>query len=556
MDILKKDDRVRELLTPTRVVASYNAKNEAVFTDESVPTQVLYTYTNENACELKKGSWVLLDFGREINGSIRIITNYIQSEIKSVSNAEIRISLGESVSEAMSSIGEKNATNNHTPRDIKMLLSRMGGAEYGESGFRFARIEVLSDVTVGIQKVYAIYTHDGAPMLGSFECNDSLLNDIWKTGTYNVYLNMQNYLFDGIKRDRLVWIGDMHPEVSTICTTFGKHKCVERSLDFVRDTTPRDAWMNGIATYSMWWVIIHYDWYMHWGDFEYLSQQKDYLMYTAQKAVKWVNSGYPRTGGSMLYFVDWSSADSESEIEGVKALFALGLSRMAKLLELLDEKVLAEECKKYSEVIKAEKSQRTVNKRIAALNVLADRYTGREVESLTGNSAEEMSCFLGYYILLAKQGLVDCGKDSCENIFEVIRKFWGGMLSMGATAFWEDFDIKWLENSYRIDELQVEGKNDIHGYFGKYCYKQLRHSLCHGWASGPTAYLSSYVLGVEIMEAGCKKIAINPHLGNLKWVKGTYPTPYGVVEIEHNVDNFGRVVSKINAPLEIKVIYK
>jgi hypothetical protein len=31
---------------------------------------------------------------------------------------------------------------------------------------------------------------------------------------------MQEYLWDGIKRDRLVWIGDMYPEVSTIHAVF------------------------------------------------------------------------------------------------------------------------------------------------------------------------------------------------------------------------------------------------------------------------------------------------------------------------------------------------
>jgi alpha-L-rhamnosidase len=40
-------------------------------------------------------------------------------------------------------------------------------------------------------------------------------------GADTVHLCMQDYLWDGIKRDRLVWIGDMHPEVSTINAVFG-----------------------------------------------------------------------------------------------------------------------------------------------------------------------------------------------------------------------------------------------------------------------------------------------------------------------------------------------
>ena len=59
----------------------------------------------------------------------------------------------------------------------------------------------------------------------------------------------------------------------------------------------------------------------------------------------------------------------------------------------------------------------------------------------------------------------------------------------------------------------------------------LRHSLCHAWASGPAPFLAKYVLGVRILEPGCRKIAIRPNLGDLEWAEGTYPTPYGPVRI-------------------------
>ena len=52
---------------------------------------------------------------------------------------------------------------------------------------------------------------------------------------------------------------------------------------------------------------------------------------------------------------------------------------------------------------------------------------------------------------------------------------------------------------------------------------------------------------------GCKKIKISPNLCDLEWAKGTYPTPYGVVEIEHKKVN-GKVVTKVNAPDEVEVV--
>lgn len=60
------------------------------------------------------------------------------------------------------------------------------------------------------QAVHHIFIFRDIPYLGSFTCDDSLLNEIWKTAAWTVHLNMQNYLWDGIKRDRLAWQGDLH----------------------------------------------------------------------------------------------------------------------------------------------------------------------------------------------------------------------------------------------------------------------------------------------------------------------------------------------------------
>ena len=68
------------------------------------------------------------------------------------------------------------------------------------------------------------------------------------------------------------------------------------------------------------------------------------------------------------------------------------------------------------------------------------------------------------------------------------------MLSRGATTFWEDFDVAWLEGSGRIDEFPEKGQKDIHGDFGAFCHIGFRHSLCHGWASGVLAFIIEQML--------------------------------------------------------------
>jgi hypothetical protein len=126
------------------------------------------------------------------------------------------------------------------------------------------------------------------------------------------------------------------------------------------------------------------------------------------------------------------------------------------------------------------------------------------------------------------------------------------MLDVGATTGWEDFDLEWLPNAGRIDELAGPGKKDIHGSYGAYCYKGFRHSLCHGWASGPTAWLTQHVLGVQVLEPGCLRLRIEPHLGDLQWAEGTFPTPKGVVKVRHEKQADGKIVTTIQAPEGVK----
>ena len=77
----------------------------------------------------------------------------------------------------------------------------------------------------------------------------------------------------------------------------------------------------------------------------------------------------------------------------------------------------------------------------------------------------------------------------------------------------------------------------------------------HGWASGPTSWLTKYVLGIHVVEPGSKTIRITPHLGDLEFADGTFPTPYGVVSVRHTKLSDGSVSSEVDAPEEVKIIW-
>ena len=90
-----------------------------------------------------------------------------------------------------------------------------------------------------------------------------------------------------------------------------------------------------------------------------------------------------------------------------------------------------------------------------------------------------MSTFMSYEILSAAGSFGEY-----DAAMKMLKDYYGGMLSLGATTFWEDFDLRWKKNAARIDEIPGPGQKDVHGDYGAFCYKGFRHSFCHGWASG------------------------------------------------------------------------
>ncbi|MGD9557258.1 MAG: alpha-L-rhamnosidase C-terminal domain-containing protein [Mangrovibacterium sp.] len=491
---------------------------------------------------------ILLDFGREIHGGLEIVTTINNSNPA----GKVRIRFGESVSEAMTDAGKTTATNDHAMRDFVMTLPWLGRLDVGESGFRFVRIDLVDPGTrLEIKEISAIFTYRDIPYEGSFRCNDERLNQIWMTGAYTVHLNMQNYLWDGIKRDRLVWLGDMHPEVMTVNSVFGYNEVVPKSLDLARDLTPLPNWMNGISSYSMWWILIHRDWYFYQGDLDYLKKQQYYLNGLLHLLASKVEAG----GREILdgnRFLDWPSSENHKAVHaGLQSLMVMTFEAGAELCTILMDETTARFCEETVNKLKKHVPGMADSKQAAALLAMSGLVSPKKANSdmLAQNGAHGMSTFYGYYMLNARAMAGDY-----QGALDNIREYWGGMLDLGATTFWEDFDIDWMKNAARIDELVPEGKTDVHGTYGNYCYKGYRHSLCHGWASGPTSWLTEYVLGVKVLEPGCKKLSIEPHLGDLEWVEGTFPTPYGLVKIEHRKLENGKIKTTVKKPGEVRLI--
>ena len=491
---------------------------------------------------------ILIDFGKELHGGIEIVT----SQFEGKKPMKIRLTLGESISEALSKVESSTATNDHAMRDFEMHLPWLGKIKIGNSGFRFAKIELLDTVrTLKLKEVRAISVKRDIPYVGSFKSNDERLNQIWQTGAYTVHLNMQDYLWDGIKRDRLIWVGDMHPEVMTILSVFGYNPVVPKSLSKMESDTPKNRWMNGISSYSIWWLLIQHQWYMNTGDIQYLESNKEAI----NSILDQLSEKIDENGSEILdgnRFLDWPTTPNTKAVHaGLQSLMIMAFNAGAEMAIIFNEVEKKEKYLATVQVLKKHIPDPNGSKSAGALMALSGLGDLHHLNDtlLSAVQNQGISTFYGYYVLKARAEAGDI-----KGSLEVIRDYWGGMLDMGATTFWEDFDMAWMKNATRIDEMPNPQKSDVHADNGGFCYVGLRNSLCHGWASGPTAWLSEYVLGIKAIEPGFKKVLIKPNLGDLEWVEGSYPTPYGTIKVNHIKDANGKVISTIDTPSEIEIV--
>jgi alpha-L-rhamnosidase len=545
VDCSKADTRSRQFLLPRRILWTQGdvENSQALLKDRELQISL----AAKEPCVMKSSeegkASLLLDYGVEIHGGIRLLA-WSDSTNR---GAKVRIRFGESASEAMSEPGgESNSTNDHARRDITAEVGMMSMNQIGESGFRFVRIDLEEpEAVLALKSVWAVLVYKDVPYRGSFVCSDPLLNRIWDVGAYTVHLNMQEYIWDGIKRDRLVWVGDMHPEVTTIKAVFGEDDSVEKSLDFIREETPLPGWMNGMASYSMWYAVITYDWYFYTGRKEFLEKQKDYLGGILDQFSAHIDENGQDTVKEGR-FLDWPSAGRDKVVDaGVQALHIWAARSLEKIFTVLGDEQRIAQCRRDLERLAGYETDYEDSKQAAALSVLVGMKDAVQVNDtlLKLGGAKGMSTFMGYYILTARamagdyQGCLDC-----------IREYWGGMLALGATTFWEDFNVDWMENASPIDELPQDGKVDVHAAYGGFCYQGHRHSFCHGWASGATPWLTENVLGIKILEPGCRKVKVEPHLGDLEWAEGSYPTLYGDIKVSHRKREDGSVETKAEAP--------
>ncbi len=456
---------MQQTLLPKRILTANGVENAEGLLRRK-PMQIDLQESGLTVC--KPGSFLILDFGKEMRGGVRILCHGSDGK-------PVRLRFGESVAECCAET-DGTATNDHAMRDFSVTLPNWSDGTWGDTGFRFLRLDLAGECTLksilctnSILSRRSSYTYRG----------DRLLERIFAAAKRTVDLCAgSGYIWDGIKRDRLVWVGDLAPQVLAMTALYGRTPEVERSLDFAVAQAPLPMWMNNFPTYSMWWIIMLRDYWERTGADDFAEKHMEYLAGLVEQLAQGVNEAgemdYPG------YFLDWPRAGDMEEREGARAIDILAARAAIRLLEHFGRDA------SWARVLLARLLRRPIRptcKVVAALKYLAVGTLSEEERTLLlSGGAAGLSTFMSYYVLTAVRAF------DPALATEMLKEYYGGMLSLGATTFWEDFEPEQLTGT-PIDCLPQPGKPDCHGSFGKFCYTGFRRSLCHGWSAGIIAFL-------------------------------------------------------------------
>lgn len=485
---------MKQFIKPVRIINAVGVENSNVLLNNRIfkGKYPQVAISEDNCMKISKnGAEIILDYGKELCGGIHVLVALVHNDERTM---KIRIRFGESLGEVNSSVGEKNASNHHSPRDFETIL--VGGAtvKLGETGFRFVKIDFYPTESREIDEVACIKAIVAENKILSkstiyeYDGKDERIKDIFYTAKRTVDLcSSSGLIWDGIKRDRLVWVGDLYPEILALSEMYGPCKEIERSLDFEKKRHKfENDWFCTLNTYNAWWVICVTEYFFRTRG-KVLSFIKKHIDYINQQIELFLK--YVKKDGSMnfpektRFFVDWPCSDCQEDVYvGARLIYMLCAKNVIKMYKQLNmDFTQAQTLYDY-----LEKGNMCVvrKKQVIGLKYLVfGEISNEEYSMLINNGVEGFSTFMSYCILSAI-----ASKDK-QKAIDMMKEYYGAMLDVGATTFWEDFDINWTKNSSRIDQYATEGQKDIHGDFGGYCYRGFRHSLCHAWSCGVNAFI-------------------------------------------------------------------
>lgn len=388
---------------------------------------------------------------------------------------------------------------------------------------------------------------------------------------------------DGAKRDRLAWLGDLVIEnmlgdyalreaPRILRDTIQMFSCQQETtgyipsnsqIDTVCPAHPPAPTASGpsapaLPEYTAWWVVAVHDYALFSGDYGFVRR----MMPVVRRALAYFTSNLDSNGlystppgslnwhpfdnaagedthtNAVIYRALTDAAELERRVGAGEAAArrderrARALRR-AMLAHLWDPSAGAfllnsdDPMRNHTQDAQVEAVLDGVVTGSRATSALA--FIRRHLETTYGvrngqyNDDSYMSNYISPYIS-STELLARLSRHNTAGALSLLRREWGRMVhSDPNTTLWEKMSFAGDAASYSPNQLGagvVPSNSDAGPGIT---------SLAHGWAGGPIAALSGYILGIRPTAPGFSSWIVEPQPGDLRFAQGRAPTPHGPI---------------------------
>jgi len=411
-------------------------------------------------------------------------------------------------------------------------------------GFRYVGIlRVSGDVSIG--GVSMDCETKGLPVRGSFRCSDDELNKVWDVAVHTLELTCREVFIEGVKRDHWVWSGDAVQSFLMNYYVFGDYDGCRDTLWTLRGKDPVKCHLNRIMDYTFYWFDAVEKYRLYSGDPVFARQVYPRMKSLMEFAISRLDAdGRPVDRDGDWMFIDWAP-QSLPNYGGVTSfeqmLLVRALEAAAGVARDVGADADAESYLARAKKLRAEIVPRYWNAEKGALMHMM--YTDGRIDPMVTRYPNMFGLFFGYFDEAQRSSVLKnvmlndevmkiqtpymrfyelealCAMGMQTDVTKEMKAYWGGMLKLGATSFWELYN-------------PAENGDAHYAMYGR----RFGKSLCHAWGASPVYLLGRYYLGVAPTAPGFSKYEVRPNLGGLEWMDGAVPTPFGLIRVKAGPD--------------------
>lgn len=476
--------------------------------------QELRTLTLEH--KMDEHPWILIDLGREYNARFSCMNHAAQA-------IQILWNGAESLEELAH---YKGCITESFIVESQCVFSTL------PQGYRYIKLYLIGDVGAKFKMTFQFEALQVALSQKSYMTSDlPLLDKIFDVSVHTNRICHQLGLWDGVKRDRLNWTYDYYLAGKADYVLWDDLSVLRRSIADVGKGTPYGYWMNSIASYTLWWMNNLWEYYFYTGDIDFIMEMKSDL----KRHIQWLEANMDEQNGGLCEglssLIEWVPMTDKEMNLCMQALFKLTFDNLKSLSRWIPELELEID---WKIAVMDETPFLKADALITPLLGIQSGYVSAKSAEIFLNQCaikDPVTPLSAYWFAEC------CSKFGFhEKAWQTFELVWGKMLNEGATTFWES--------------VTLSPAVDVHGALTTYTsYSSYRMSLCHSWASTPVQWICRYVIGVEPIEPGYRKVKFIPQaIGGMNSCKGSVNTPLGVIEVEWKKNLQGEIESNIVLP--------